>query len=60
MLDTAQLLGLRPDPWWFRGLPHPDVAVEVDIPAQGKSPCLEGMTPVQNGREASQHEVYGR
>lgn len=41
-------------------LPHADVAMEVDLPGQGKSLCLEGMTLVQNGREVSNVEFYGR
>lgn len=34
---------------------HANVAMEVDLPAHGKSPCSFGMIPAQNEQKASQH-----
>lgn len=33
---------------------HADVAMEVDLPAHGKTPCSFGMIPAQNEQKASQ------
>lgn len=59
-------VGHSPAAWpWTRpmvvwDLPHADVAMEVDLHAHGKSPCLEGMTLVQNGQKVSNIEFYGK
>lgn len=41
-------------------LHYADMAMEGDLPAPGKSPCVEGMTLVQNGQKVSNTEYYSK